>query len=273
MMHAETLKLDFSSIFHAELPYLAQRPSTRILLRAMLGASLRLIRGVYDAGPLLSTPAPFILTVNHTQYAEALLIPALLMYLRGGNPIRFLADWNFLLIPGVRSLMRMAETIPVTTKPARPHWLNRFRQILVQGPAGMDGSRLSIAQGRSIGIFPEGRAHGDTRCTLPGRRGAAVLALQTGVPVFPAGIRFPCNVQGRPLPVLVPLELHIGEPIHPGRPTITPHVEQVEDFHRIIMTAIARLAGKTGPKPLTGGPLWRSQSFQCDGSQQNRTGS
>ncbi len=248
-MHAETLKLDLPSIFCAELPYQAQRPSTRILVRTVLGASLWLIRGVYGAGPLLSTPDPFIFTVNHTQYAEALLIPTLLMFLRGGKPIRFLSDWNFLLIPGVRSLLRRAETIPVTTKSARPRWLNRFRQTLVQGPTGIDGARLSLAQGRSIGIFPEGRAHGDTRCTLRGRRGAAVLALEAGVPVFPAGIRFPGHVQGRPLPVLAPLELYIGEPIHPGRPTITPHREQVEDFHRIMMTAIARLAGKTGPKP------------------------
>jgi len=244
MMHAETLKLDLPSIFCAELPYQAQRPSTRMLLRTLLGSSLWLIRGVYGAGPLLSTPDPFILTVSHTQYAEALLIPALMMFLRGGKPIRFLSDWNFLLIPGVRSLLRRAETIPVTTKPARPRWLNRFRQTLVKAPAGIDGARLSLAQGRSIGIFPEGRAHGDTRCMLRGSRGAALLALETGVPVFPAGIRFPGHVQGRPLPVLAPLELYIGEPIRPGPPAIAPRREQVEDLHRIIMTAIARLAGK-----------------------------
>jgi 1-acyl-sn-glycerol-3-phosphate acyltransferase len=243
-MHAETLKLDLPSIFCAELPYQAQRPSTRILLRTLLGASHRLIRGVYGAGPLLSTPDPFILAVNHTQYAEALLIPALLMFLRGGKPIHFLSDWNFLLIPGIRSLMRRAETIPVTNKPARPRWLNRFRQTLVQGPAGIDGARLSLAQGRSIGIFPEGRAHGDTRRMLRGSRGASLLALETGVPVFPAGIRFPGHVQGRPLPALAPLELYIGEPIRPGRPAIKPHIEKVKDFHRIIMTSIARLAGK-----------------------------
>ncbi len=248
-MHAQTLKLDLPSIFCAELPYQAQRPSTRILLRSLLGASRWLVRGVHGAGPLLSTPDPFILAVNHTQYAEALIIPSLLMFLRGGKPIRFLSDWSFLLIPGLRSMMRMAETIPVTTKPARPRWLNRFRKTLVQGPAGIDGARLSLAQGRSIGIFPERRAHGDTRRMLQGRRGAAVLALEAGVPVFPAGIRFPGHVEGRPLPVLAPLELHIGEPIRPGPPAITPHREQVEDFHRTIMASIARLAGKIGPKP------------------------
>ncbi len=243
-MHAETIKLDLPSIFWAELPYQAQRQSTRVLLRTLLGASLGLIRRVHGAGPLLSTPDPFILAVNHTQYAEALIIPALMMFLRGGKPIHFLSDWNFLLIPGVRSLLRRAETIPVTTKPARPRWLNRFRQTLVKSPAGMYGARLSLAQGRSIGVFPEGRAHGDTRRMLRGSRGAALLALETGVPVFPAGIRFPGHIQGRPLPVLAPLELYIGEPIRPERLTITPRRAQVEDLHRIIMTEIARLAGK-----------------------------
>jgi hypothetical protein len=64
MMHAQTIKLDLPSIFCAELPYQAQRPSTRILLRTLLGASLQFIRGVYGAGPLLSTPDPFILIMT-----------------------------------------------------------------------------------------------------------------------------------------------------------------------------------------------------------------
>lgn len=243
-MHAQALKLDLPSIFRAELPYQTQRLSNRLLLRALLGASLPLIRGVYGAASLLSAPDPFILAVNHTQYAEALLIPTLLMFLRGGKPIRFLADWNFLLIPGVRSLLRRAETIPVTRKPARPRWLNRFRPSLVRGPSNIDGARLSLAQGKSIGIFPEGRAHGDTRSVHHGHRGAAVLALESGVPVFPAGIRFPGHVPGRPLPALTPLELHIGNPVRSGRAIMAPKMEQVEDFHRTIMTEIARMAGK-----------------------------
>jgi 1-acyl-sn-glycerol-3-phosphate acyltransferase len=231
-----------------------------MLLRTFLSTSLPLIRGVYGAGRLLATPDPFILAVNHTQYAEALIIPALLMFLRGGKPIRFLSDWNFLLIPGVCSLMRRGETIPVTTKPARPRWLNRFQRALVRGPVGFDGARLSIAQGRSIGIFPEGRAHGDTRFMLRGRLGAAALALEAGVCVFPAGIRFPGHLEGRgSLPVLTPLELHIGEPIFPECSTTTPQKEQVEDFHRVIMTAIARLAGKNWMQALTGEQLWQSQ--------------
>ena len=118
MMHAETIKLDLPSIFWAELPYQAQRPSTRVLLRTLMGASLYLIRGVYGAGPLLSAPDPFILAVNHTQYAEALIIPTLMMFLRGGKPIHFLSDWNFLLIPGVRSLLRL-KCDPVLSVNAR----------------------------------------------------------------------------------------------------------------------------------------------------------
>jgi len=244
-MNGERLKLNLPWILRAELPHQTQRLSTRMLLRTLMGTSLRLIRGVYGAGPLLSTPDPFIFAVNHTQYAEALLIPALLMFLRGGKPIRFLADWNFLLIPGVRSLLRRAEIIPVTTKSARPRWLNRFRQTLTAGAVGIEGARLSLAQGRSIGIFPEGRAHGDTLFMRRGHRGAALLALEAGVPVFPAGIRFPGHNRGRPLPVLAPLELYIGEPILPERHTTAPHHEQVQEFHRNIMTEIARLAEKT----------------------------
>ena len=244
MMNAEALKVDLRTIFRAELPYQEQRPSTRMILRTLLSASLPLIRGIYGVPSLLSTPDPFILTINHSQYAEALLIPSLLMFLRGGKPIRFLSDWNFLLIPGLRSLMRRAETIPVMMKSARPRWLNCFRRRLVKGPAGIDGARLSLAQGKSIGIFPEGRAHGDTRFMRRGHLGAALLAIESGVPVFPAGIRFPGHIQGRPLPPLAPLELRIGEAIRPGCQGTTSHKEQVQDLHRKIMISIARLAEK-----------------------------
>ena len=49
-MNADALNLDAAEIFRTKLPYLAQRASTRLILRMLLGASLPLLRGVYGAG-------------------------------------------------------------------------------------------------------------------------------------------------------------------------------------------------------------------------------
>ena len=142
---ATAVELDLHAIWSAELPYQQRSRSTRLMMRLLLGGTLHLFRGAYGVSYLLDTPEPFILAVNHTQYAEAVIVPTVLMFLRGGRPIRFLADWNLLLIPGLRGLMRRAETIPVTTKAARPRWLTRFRRRLVTGPSGIDGARRSLA--------------------------------------------------------------------------------------------------------------------------------
>jgi 1-acyl-sn-glycerol-3-phosphate acyltransferase len=71
-----------------------------------------------------------------------------------------------------------------------------------------------IRRGGLIGIFPEG---GITRdgAMKPFRAGAAVLALQMGVPVVPIhmGGTFDALPRHAKWPRFVPVTLHIGEPI------------------------------------------------------------
>jgi 1-acyl-sn-glycerol-3-phosphate acyltransferase len=189
---------------------------------------------------------PFILALNHTTRSEALLVPALITVYRGGRLIHFVADWNFRLIPGVGMMYRRGGAITVTAKPARPRWLNALRPLYQHSLSALDRARLCLAQGRSIGIFPEGTVNRDPRRLLAGRRGSALLSLQTGAPVVPVGIRFPHAPPERPIRDREPMEVHVGAPLRP--PPLTGSrlgAAALRNWHAAIMSEIARLSGKS----------------------------
>jgi len=50
-----------------------------------------------------------VLVLNHSTKLEAVLLPALLMLLRGGHHLHFMADWNYRLIPGLGHFYRSAQ--------------------------------------------------------------------------------------------------------------------------------------------------------------------
>jgi 1-acyl-sn-glycerol-3-phosphate acyltransferase len=196
---------------------------------------------------------PFILAINHTTRTEALLVPALIMLHRGGRLIHFLADWNFRLIPGIGLIYRRAETITVTAKPARPRLLDALKPLYQDSRNVLDRARRCLARGHSVGIFPEGKVNRDPRRLLTGRRSAALLSLETGVPVVPVGIRFPHAAPGRPIRDRDPMEVHIGPPLHtPARSANRMSRAALHDRHAAIMSAIARLSGKFWTADLEG---------------------
>lgn len=206
----------------------------------------RRVLGIHGIEHIHPSRDPFILALNHSTRLEALLVPALLIHLRGGRHIHFMADWNFRLVPGVGFLYRRARVITVARKPARPRILNALRPLLTDGIAPMDAARAYLASGRSLGIFPEGAVNRDPSRLLRGRYGVARLALETAVPVLPAGLRFPRAVPGCPVGEDAPFELHVGEPIHvPPRATPMASSTQMRVLHAHVMQAIGRLSGKS----------------------------
>lgn len=68
----------------------------------------------------------------------------------------------------------------------------------------------AIAAGRSIGIFPEGKANADPRFLLRGRNGVGHLVLQTGVEVVPIGIDFERRPERERVPALGKIILRVG---------------------------------------------------------------
>jgi 1-acyl-sn-glycerol-3-phosphate acyltransferase len=154
------------------------------------------------------------------------------------RPIRFLSDWNFLMIPGLRFVLRRARTIPVAAKLARPRWLTFLRTFLIHGRPGLEGARMALLAGNSVGVFSEGRAHRHPLQMLRGHRGAALLSLEARVPILPVGIRFPGTDGMKQVPEFHRMEIHIGNPLWPG------HEDPVAHLHSRLMHSLETLSAK-----------------------------
>jgi 1-acyl-sn-glycerol-3-phosphate acyltransferase len=222
------------------------RVGDRLLLRALALFATRHIVAIHGLEHVRPALDPFILVANHSTRREAILVPALLFLHRGGRVVHFLADWNFQLIPGVGLIYSRAGVVTITRKSARPRFLNVLKPLYRQRQPTMERAAELLAAGRSIGVFPEGTANRDGAGLLRGRRGAARLSLEMGVPVIPLGIRFPGVDPTGPIPRKTPMELHIGAPMRPPHAAgVAASMNDVSAWHSVIMTEIARLSGRT----------------------------
>lgn len=188
---------------------------------------------------------PFILVLNHSTRLEALLIPILCNFVRQGKLLRFIADWNFALIPGLATVLRCGETILLVRKPAKPAFLNVFRPWFERKGPAFDRAAQVLRAGSPVGLFPEGTTNRHPTRLLRGFEGAAKLSLETGCPVLPVGIRFPGHPPDRPIRDRTPMEIFIGQPLHPPQHDASPSRDDVRAWHMRIMQEIARLSGKS----------------------------
>ena len=144
--------------------------------------------------------------------------------------------------PAFRRLLQTCEVIPVR-----------------RGGADMAAMREAIRllkAGELVGIFPEGRINTTTQMLLPGRQGAAMLALKARAPVVP------CYIHGAPYDgttlgcLLMPaaVRLEIGEPID-----LSPYYhrndrrETLADATMQILAELARLGGRPDFTPQLAG--------------------
>jgi 1-acyl-sn-glycerol-3-phosphate acyltransferase len=188
---------------------------------------------------------PFILAANHSTRQEAILLPALLILLRHGRRIHFMADWNFRMIPGVDFLYRRAGAITVARKSARPRLLNFAKPFFTDTISPMEQARAHLIAGRSIGVFPEGTVNRDPSRLLRGRHGAARLSLETGAPIVPVGLRFPTVPRGTVIPEGSPMSIEVGEPLVPPATAMPPAYANLSAWHGHVMSTIGRLSGKS----------------------------
>ncbi len=238
--------LSLADIWREPLPHQPDEPLTRMLCRSITALSRRYVReieGPLDA--LAPEEDPFVLVLNHSQRLEAVLIPTLLLYYRGGKPIHFLADWNMLMVPLVGMLYRRGRNIIVTQKQAKPRFLNIFKPLFRQPAPAFQQALDRLRSGSPVGLFPEGTMNRNPHALLPGRPGAARLALTAGVPVLPVGIRFSGHRGGRirdgaGMRLMIGRSMPLPDPARPGKPAR----EEVLDGHRRIMEQLSVLSGK-----------------------------
>ena len=235
-----------TQIVGCPLPHLGL--GDRLLLRTLAMYAARHVVAIDGLQHIRPAQDPFILAANHSTRRESLLVPAMLLLHRGGSRVHFLADWNFRLIPGVALLYARAQVITVTRKSAKPRLLNMLKRLYQHPQSTLERARAHLAAGRAVGIFPEGEVNRHPTRLLRGRRGAARLSLETGVPVVPMGIRFPGRAPGRTFVMRSAMELQIGAPLLPPGPIQQQaSLSQVSAWHGVIMSEIARLSGKAWP--------------------------
>ena len=227
----------FADIWSRPMPGMDETPGTRLICKALLMAFRQRLPEVSGAEFIQPGRDPFILTLNHSTRLEAVLVPSVLAFLRQGRQVRFFTDWNFQLWPVVGQIIRLGEPITVTRKPARPRALNFFRPLFVGRWTPMEQGRRCLADGESVGIYPEGTVNKNARELMQGDRGAVWLSLTTGAPVVPAGIRY---TEGRRM------ELNFGAPLRPRAPARSEvGLAEAKAWHARIMNEISRLCGKT----------------------------
>ena len=170
----------------------------------------------------------------------------------------------FFLYLATRRLIHWMVAKEFVDNPGMSWFFRRVGTISVNR-GGIDTAATKMAirctqEGGLVGLFPEGRINTTDRLLLPGRPGAALIALRTRVPVIP------CYVSGSPNPgtSLGPLvtpakvQLVIGEPID-----LSPYYGREDDREVLVeltkqfLREIARLAGQPDFEPQLAGRFYR----------------
>lgn len=153
-------------------------------------------------------------------------------------------------------------------------WGFRILQVISVNRGGVDTAATKQAirlleQGEPVGMFPEGRINTDPKETLllPGRPGAAWVALRSRVPVIP------CYVAGAPYngtalgSFLIPAHARVivGQPID-----ISEFYERADDrevqeeLTKRFLKEIAKLAGHEEFEPMLAGRRWKNEEGSAE---------
>lgn len=124
------------------------------------------VDGVYVLGEEKLPPGPKIIAGNHPHVTDALTLPFIIP-----EKIHFFIQHDTFTLPIIGKILEFADQIPV---------------VIGQGQDALEMAREKLKMGHSVGIFPEGRMSGSKQVRRAGA-GAALLALETGVPLVPVG--------------------------------------------------------------------------------------
>jgi 1-acyl-sn-glycerol-3-phosphate acyltransferase len=111
-------------------------------------------------------PGPKIIVGNHPHVTDSFVLPFIVQ-----EKIHFFIQEETFTLPVLGKLLQLADQIPV---------------VIGQGQDAIAIAREKLQMGNAVGIFPEGRLSGSREVRRAGA-GAALLALETGVPLVPVG--------------------------------------------------------------------------------------
>lgn len=177
---------------------------------------------------------PVILASNHLSFVDSVVIPVV-----APRPVVFLAKSDYFTGTGVKGSLTRAWFEGIGMLPVD-------REDTRAAIASLDTALRVLAEGQAFGIYPEGTRSRDGRL-YRGRTGVAHLALTSGAPVVPVGLRGTQRLQpvGSRVPRVVRVDIAFGEPIHfAGRYDGVPLGRARRQVTDEIMAAIGALSGQ-----------------------------
>lgn len=196
----------------------------------------------------------FIVASNHLSFLDSVIIQAI-----SPRPVSFFAKAEYFTQPGLKgramkTFFESVGSVPVERdrKAASVEALHRLGRI--------------ASEGHGVGIYPEGTRSRDGRL-YRGKNGVGWLAVATGLPVVPVGLKGTQHLQAADSSAIRPhrFELHMGEPLQ---------FEKLGEKHPLparreataqIMDAIAALCGQERVDRYNTPPAGTEAGGQADG--------
>jgi 1-acyl-sn-glycerol-3-phosphate acyltransferase len=180
---------------------------------------------VFEAAPL-NAQLNYVVVSNHVSLVDAVILIAYLPV-----PIRFLAKEELFRIPIIGAYMRTTGHIPIRRGSSRS-----ALRGLREASNVLRGSRMSLL------VFPEGtRSDAGLRDF---KDGAALLAIQSQLPVLPVGL-IGTELVAAPRSFILSsgfVTLNIGAAIEPAA---FPPIDRRQDLTSLLRTEVARLCCPT----------------------------
>ncbi len=184
---------------------------------------------------------PAIVAANHSSLFDGVTLCAELTW-RTHRPMHPLVTREAFAPPFSGWILRSTQAVPIDRRDPRDTE-NALRTLLGY-----------LGRGEQVTIFPEGHLNNGQTMRLP-RPGMALLALESGAPVIPCGLRgtaeaFP--VGGRPR-WRRSVEIHMGEPVPTKELSDRYHgasaPERRELVNRLSREVMLRIAALSGMRP------------------------
>ena len=142
----------------------------------------------------------FVIASNHLAYIDSFIVPVVLPRM-----IRFVAKdtlWTQKGIKGwvLRWFFNAVGAVPVD------------REALSSGKGALQAGLGILREGAGFAIYPEGTRSPDG-LLHPGKQGAAWLALESGCPVIPVGLKGTEHMFSRLIPHRGAMTIRIGAPL------------------------------------------------------------
>ena len=195
-------------------------PTIKLLATVLMKILFRVERHGIEHMP---STGPVLIVANHSSFLDPPLVGAM-----APRQLTFLSKAELFRVPFLGWLITRLGAYPVKREGAD---MAAFRT-----------TQRALTEGRAVLIFPEG-TRGDEGELRPAKPGAALLAVQSGVPVVPVYVRGSGRAwpRGRRLPQPAKVVVTFGPPLRFQRAVGPQRKTQYETASREMMAAIGAL--------------------------------